>query len=83
MDTIIASVSKTHRVLTVHEAVEFGGLGAEINAQIASDAFDYLDAPPLRLGAPFSPVPYSPPLEREWVVNKDQILEATRRLLQA
>lgn len=82
MDTIIKSVQKTHRVLTVHEAVEFGGLGAEINAQIASDAFDYLDVPPLRLGAPFSPVPYSPVLEKEWVVNKDKILDATRRLLQ-
>lgn len=82
MDTIIKSVQKTHRVLTVHEAVEFGGLGAEINAQIASDAFDYLDVPPLRLGAPFSPVPYSPVLEKEWVVNKDKILDATRRLMQ-
>lgn len=82
MDTIIKSVQKTHRVLTVHEAVEFGGLGAEINAQIASDAFDYLDVPPLRLGAPFTPVPYSPVLEKEWVVNKDKILDATRRLMQ-
>jgi len=82
MDTIIDSVRKTHRVLTVHEAVEFGGIGAEINAQIASQAFDYLDVPPLRLGAPFSPVPYSPVLEREWVVNKDKILDATRRLMQ-
>jgi|TARA_Y100000310_G_scaffold245344_1_gene250313 pyruvate dehydrogenase E1 component beta subunit len=81
-DTIIESVRKTHRVLTVHEAVEFAGMGAEINAQIAAKAFDYLDAPPLRLGAPFSPVPYSPPLEKEWVVDSDQILEATRRLLE-
>jgi pyruvate dehydrogenase E1 component beta subunit len=82
MDTIIESVRKTHRVLTVHEAVEFGGMGAEINAQIAANAFDYLDAPPLRLGAPFSPVPYSPPLEKAWVVNQDKILAATRQLLQ-
>ncbi|MEE8337912.1 MAG: alpha-ketoacid dehydrogenase subunit beta [Dehalococcoidia bacterium] len=80
-ETIVASVRKTHRVLTVHEAVEFGGIGAEINAQIATQAFDYLDAPPLRLGGPFTPVPYSPVLEREWVVNADQIVEATRRLV--
>ncbi|HJM88593.1 MAG TPA: alpha-ketoacid dehydrogenase subunit beta [Dehalococcoidia bacterium] len=80
-ETIVASVQKTHRVLTVHEAVEFGGIGAEINAQIATEAFDYLDAPPLRLGAPFSPVPYSPVLEQEWIVNAEQIAEATRRLV--
>ncbi len=79
--TIVESVQKTHRVLTVHEAVEFGGIGAEINAQIASEAFDYLDAPPIRLGAPFSPVPYSPVLEKEWLVNSDKIVDAASRLV--
>jgi acetoin:2,6-dichlorophenolindophenol oxidoreductase subunit beta len=80
--TIIESVQKTHRVLTVHEAVQFGGIGAEINAQIASEAFDYLDAPPMRLGGPFSPVPYSPVLEREWIVNADDIVDATLQLIE-
>ena len=80
-ETILESVRKTHRVLTVHEAVEFGGIGAEITAQIAAEAFDHLDAPPLRLGGPFSPVPYSPVLEQEWIVNADQIVGATRRLV--
>jgi pyruvate dehydrogenase E1 component beta subunit len=61
--------------------VEFGGIGGEINAQIAEHAFDHLDAPPMRIGAPFSPVPYSPVLEKEWVVNSDQIIEQTRRLV--
>ena len=75
-DTIVASVEKTHRVLTVHEAVEFAGMGAEINAQIADKAFDFLDAPPRRLGAPFSPVPYSPPLEQAWLINSDDIYNA-------
>jgi pyruvate dehydrogenase E1 component beta subunit len=79
--TIVASVRKTHRVLTVHEAVQFGGIGAEINAQIAEAAFDYLDAPPTRLGAPFSPVPYSPPLEQAWLVNSDKIRDAALRLV--
>ena len=80
-ETILESVRKTHRVLTVHEAVEFGGIGAEITAQIAAQAFDHLDGPPLRLGGPFSPVPYSPVLEQEWIVNADQIVEATRGLV--
>jgi acetoin:2,6-dichlorophenolindophenol oxidoreductase subunit beta len=80
MNTIIESVRKTHRVLTVHEAVEFCGIGAEINAQIASEAFDYLDAPPRRLAGPFSPVPYSPVLENEWLVNADDIFEAASKL---
>jgi pyruvate/2-oxoglutarate/acetoin dehydrogenase E1 component len=77
-DTIVASVEKTHRLLTVHEAVEFAGIGAEINAQVADRAFDYLDAPPRRLGGPFSPVPYSPPLEQAWLVNADRIVDAAR-----
>ena len=80
--TIVESVRKTHRVLTVHEAVEFGGIGGEISAQIAQTAFDYLDAPPTRLGAPFSPVPYSPVLEREWLVNADKIFDATLALVE-
>ncbi len=51
---------KTHRALVVHEAVRFGGFGAEIAAQIQEQAFDYLDAPVGRVGAPFAPVPFSP-----------------------
>ena len=82
-DTIVQSVRKTHRVLTVHEAVEFGGIGGEINAQIAAQAFDYLDAPPMRLAAPFSPVPYSPVLEQAWLVNADKIVDAALELVGA
>jgi pyruvate dehydrogenase E1 component beta subunit len=80
-DTIVASVQKTHRLLTVHEAVEFAGIGAEINAQVADLAFDYLDAPPRRLAGPFSPVPYSPPLEQAWLINSDDIVEAALRVV--
>ncbi len=79
-ETIVASVRKTHRVLVAHEAVQFAGIGAEIAAQVATEAFDYLDAPPLRIGAPFSPVPYSPPLERAWVPNAQQVIDAALKL---
>ncbi len=66
IETIVESVRKTNRVAIVHEAVRFGGIGAEIAAQVQEEAFDYLDAPVARIGAPFSPVPFSPVLEAEY-----------------
>ena len=59
-ETVVNSIKKTHRALVVHEAVQFGGFGGEIVAQIQEKAFDYLDAPVARVDAPFSPVPFSP-----------------------
>ena len=80
-DTVVASVKKTHRVLVVHEAVRFGGFGAEIAAQIQELAFDWLDAPVARVGAPFSPVPYSPALERVYVPDAERIVAEVRQQL--
>ena len=80
--TITDSVRKTNRVLIVHEAVEFGGIGAEISSQIQEDAFDYLDAPVARLAAPFAPVPYAPILENAYVPDAARIETAVRRLLE-
>jgi len=79
--TIVGSARKTNRVLVVHEAVTFGGLGAEISSQIQEAAFDYLDAPVLRVGAPFSPVPFSPALEKAYVPDASRIVAGCRRLL--
>ncbi|MEM7015918.1 MAG: transketolase C-terminal domain-containing protein, partial [Pseudomonadota bacterium] len=79
--TVVESVKKTHRAMTVHEAVRFGGFGGEIAAQIQEEAFDYLDAPIGRVGAPFSPVPYSPALEQAYMPNADKIVAEARRLL--
>jgi pyruvate dehydrogenase E1 component beta subunit len=81
-DTIVESVKKTNRVLIVHEAVEFGGIGAEISSQIQESAFDYLDAPVARLAAPFAPVPYAPILENAYVPDAPRIEAAVRRLLE-
>jgi pyruvate dehydrogenase E1 component beta subunit len=81
-DTVTASARRTNRVLVVHEAVTFGGLGAEISAQIQEAAFDYLDAPVMRVGAPFSPVPFSPVLENAYVPDRTRIADGCRRLLQ-
>lgn len=83
MATIVESVKKTHRVIVAHEAVRFCGIGAEIAAQITEEAFDYLDGPPLRVGAPYSPVPYSPALEKAWLPGADQIVEKAKHLLGA
>jgi pyruvate dehydrogenase E1 component beta subunit len=79
--TIVESVKKTHRIMVVHEAVRFGGIGGEIAAQIQEQAFDYLDAPVGRVGAPFSPVPFSPALEAVYVPNAARIAEEAKRLL--
>jgi pyruvate/2-oxoglutarate/acetoin dehydrogenase E1 component len=80
--TILDSVRRTNRALVVHEAVTFGGIGAEISSQIQEEAFDYLDAPVLRLGAPFSPVPFSPVLERAYIPDSNRISDGISRLLE-
>jgi pyruvate dehydrogenase E1 component beta subunit len=79
--TVVRSVRKTHRLLIVHEAVRFGGFGGEIASQIQEEAFDYLDAPVGRVGAPFSPVPFSPALEALYVPNAERIVAESRKLL--
>ena len=79
---ILESVRRTNRALVVHEAVTFGGIGAEVAAQIQEEAFDYLDAPVLRLGAPFAPVPFSPVLERAYIPDSNRIVAGVQRLLE-
>ncbi|MEO6123508.1 MAG: alpha-ketoacid dehydrogenase subunit beta [Ilumatobacteraceae bacterium] len=76
--TIVESVRRTNHAVVVHEAVRFGGLGAEIASQIQEEAFDYLDAPVARIGAPFSPVPFSPALEQHYVPDAPRIAAAVR-----
>ncbi|MGA2512865.1 MAG: alpha-ketoacid dehydrogenase subunit beta [Candidatus Limnocylindrales bacterium] len=78
---IIESVKKTHRALVVHEAVRFCGFGAEVAAQIQELAFDHLDAPVGRIGAPFAPVPFSPVLEKLYVPDADMIAREARRIV--
>jgi pyruvate dehydrogenase E1 component beta subunit len=83
LDTIVASVRKTSRVVVAQEAVNVCGLGAEIVASIQERAFDSLDAPIKRVGAPFSPVPFSPVLERAWLPGKADILAAIEEVVPA
>ena len=79
-DAIFASLSKTNRLAIVHEAIGNTGFGAEIAAVVAEEALDYLDAPIVRVTAPFTHCPFSPPLEREYVPNEDRIIRAVKSL---
>jgi acetoin:2,6-dichlorophenolindophenol oxidoreductase subunit beta len=80
LDTIVESVKRTNRLVVAHEAVEHGGFGAEIAAQAQAAAFDWLDAPVERVGAPFTPVPFSPPLEDDWRPDADDVYAAILRV---
>jgi acetoin:2,6-dichlorophenolindophenol oxidoreductase subunit beta len=81
-ETIIESVKKTSRLACVYEGVKTLGIGAEISAMIAeSEAFDYLDAPILRLGGAEAPIPYNPMLEKAAVPQTDGVVSAVRNLV--
>jgi pyruvate/2-oxoglutarate/acetoin dehydrogenase E1 component len=81
LPTVLASVAKTHRALVVHEAVRFGGIGAEYAAAIAEEGFDDLDAPVARVGAPFTPIPFSPVLEQAYLPSASDIVAQARALV--
>jgi pyruvate dehydrogenase E1 component beta subunit len=80
LDTIVGSVRRTGRLVIAHEAVEQGGFGAELAAQVQRAAFDYLDAPIVRVGAPFAPIPYSPPLEDAWLPGIDAVVAGVKEV---
>lgn len=79
LDTIVSSVKRTGHLVIAHEAVETGGVGAEIASQVQEAAFNELAAPVLRVGAPFAPVPASIVLEKAFVPGEEQIIEAVHR----
>ncbi len=81
LDPIAASVRRTGRAVVAHEAVRTGGFGAELAAQLQAAAFDYLEAPIQRVGAPFTPVPLSPGLEDAYRPGADDIYAAAQAAL--
>ncbi len=81
LGTLVASIERTNRMLLVQETVGFAGIGAEIAAAVQSAAFDFLDAPIERVAAPFTPVPYSPPLESFVLPGADDVTKAAEALL--
>lgn len=80
--TVLDSLARTNRLLVVHEAVTEFGVGAELAALAVDEGFWSLDAPVLRVGAPSSPAPYAPGLERTWIPDVDDIVAAARRLVE-
>ncbi|HEX2933329.1 MAG TPA: alpha-ketoacid dehydrogenase subunit beta [Candidatus Binatia bacterium] len=81
VETIERSVKKTGRLIVAHEAVEQGGIGAEIVARVQQEAFYYLDSPIIRVAAPFAPVPAAPTLETQFLPGKDRIIAAARQAI--
>jgi pyruvate/2-oxoglutarate/acetoin dehydrogenase E1 component len=79
-ETILNSARKTGKVIVVHEACKTCGIGAEIAARIMEKAFDYMDAPVVRLGGLDIPVPYARNLEEASVPSQEQIVQAIRKV---
>jgi acetoin:2,6-dichlorophenolindophenol oxidoreductase subunit beta len=78
-DAIFASVEKTSRLVIAHEAVKSFGIGAEISAMVSEHMIDVLDAPIVRVGAPFSPVPFSQ--EHDYLPNASDIVQAVEKVM--
>ncbi|MFT3719398.1 alpha-ketoacid dehydrogenase subunit beta [Pseudorhodoferax sp.] len=79
--TVLASLARTHRAVVVHEAVTAFGVGAEIAATLSDKGFDELDAPVLRVGAPFMPAPFASSLEQGYGVDVAKVVAAARKVL--
>ena len=79
-EAILGTAGRTGKVIVLHEATRTGGPGGEISALIAERAFEYLDAPVLRVAPPDTPVPYSPPLEEHFLPNADKVGKAIRAI---
>ena len=79
-EAILATVKKTNRVMILHEASLTGGIGGEISAIIAEEAFEWLDAPVIRVASIDSPVPFAPQMEDYYLPQVGEIVEAARKL---
>jgi len=80
-ETILSAAARSGKVILLHEATRTGGLGGELAAIIAEEAFEYLDGPIVRITSPDTPVPYSPPLEDAFLPDVGKVLTAARKLL--
>jgi 2-oxoisovalerate dehydrogenase E1 component beta subunit len=80
-EAILGSVAKTSRALLLYEARRTGGIGGELAAIIAEEAFEYLDAPIVRVASEDTPVPYAPPLESAFLPNVGKVITAAKALI--
>ena len=81
-DAVLTTVAKTNRALLLHEARLTGGIAGELAAIISEEAFEYLDAPVVRVASLDTPVPYSPPLEAAFLPSVEKVVAAAKRLVQ-
>jgi len=81
-DAVLSSVAKTSRALLLHEATLTGGIGGELAAIISEHAFEYLDAPVMRVASADAPVPYAPPLETAFLPSVTKVVEAAKKLVE-
>lgn len=81
-EAILNSVKKTGKLITADEGCVTGGFGSEVAAIVAQEAFDYLEAPIIRVGSPHTPVPFSPPLEQFYIPDEGNIREAVNKILE-
>ncbi|MGY5846513.1 pyruvate dehydrogenase complex E1 component subunit beta [Salegentibacter sp. HM20] len=80
-DTIIESVKKTNRLVILEEAWPFGSVATEITYQVQEKAFDYLDAPIIKINTADTPAPYSPVLLKEWLPNHEDLIKAVKKVM--
>ncbi|MBZ9628014.1 pyruvate dehydrogenase complex E1 component subunit beta [Psychroflexus sp. CAK57W] len=80
-DAILKSVKKTNRLVILEEAWPFGNVATEITYKVQNEAFDYLDAPIVKLNTADTPAPYSPGLLKEWLPNSDDVIKAVKKVL--
>ena len=82
-EAVLASLRKTNRLVIAHEAVRDFGVGSELAALAVDEGFWSLDAPVARVGAPYTPAPYAPSLEAQWLPTRATIADAVRRVAEA
>ncbi|MDT0295776.1 pyruvate dehydrogenase complex E1 component subunit beta [Mesonia ostreae] len=80
-ETVITSVKKTNRLVILEEAWPFGNVSTELSYQVQQQAFDYLDAPILKINTADTPAPYSPVLLKEWLPNSEDVVKAVKKVL--
>ncbi len=81
LETIVDSVKRTSRLIVACDDVKTGGVGSEISAAVLESAFDYLDAPIMRVACPEIPVPFSPSLEQMYMPNAEKIVQAAAKMI--
>ena len=81
INTVIESVKKTNRLVILEEAWPFGNVSTEITFQVQEKAFDYLDAPIIKINTADTPAPYSPVLLKEWIPNSNDVVKAVKKVL--